>query len=176
MLNTKHPIHQACFPYFCLMRTNSLIIAGVVVLSLFLMANSTCNKKKKVQVSFTQTSAYCGGAAPNEKLLQELNTPKPLTGVMLHVLRKGDKDKNMIHVILSESNLELLLKNGTYEVFKEMNEDVFNKVDKVKDEELKMCLMEWYMAPKATFEVTDETTSIEVNIHADCNPCYPPAP
>jgi hypothetical protein len=45
-----------------------------------------------VNIKITQTSSYCGGAAPPRELIEQLNTPVPLAGKVIY-LRKGKTNK-----------------------------------------------------------------------------------
>lgn len=53
-----------------------MTIVKIIVCAGVMLCNNGA-KKVSVQISTTQTSSYCGGIMPDDKLVEELRTPKP---------------------------------------------------------------------------------------------------
>ena len=85
----------------------------------------TDSPAKKVIISgtITQTSSYCGGAAPPQFLLEQLAEPKPFPKKKLYVI-KGDTNTASHQIILnftsdSAGNFSFQIEPGTYSVILE---------------------------------------------------------
>lgn len=123
-----------------------------------------------VTLQLTKTESYCGGAAPPEFLLKELRTPKPYDGNTLYVFDVEDKCIDSISKSATDSIFKFPMVAGTYKL---------RYVNVLSDEKYTTdredCLSQWKQRVMAEFEVRSDT-SLTVNVHFDCNPCYPPPP
>lgn len=134
-----------------------------------------------VNIQITQTSSYCGGAAPPRELIEQLNTPVPLAGKIIY-LRKGKTNKLCKKTIelKSDANGEIasLLDPGFYAVVDD------TKKDKAHYSELRKryskpaehngaididCLDEWIKTPHQVIEVTADQTRFQINFHQSCS-------
>lgn len=169
---------------------NKIWITIVGVLLVIGSLSSSCSSKSvsgktgsPITLFFTQTSSYCGGAAPPEELLQSLTTPIPLTGEKFYV-RKGNKnnpDEKPILEWVSDANgiASFHLNPGEYYVVFE------NKLDRSTFEEYvniygkgnnyygpidTKCLEEWLLKPELVFIVSDTgENSFTINTHKPCS-------
>lgn len=150
---------------------------------------TTKTKIKKVPVSgtVTQTRDYCGGARPNDEILTQLGTPKPVSGKKIYI-KQGEVNTFESKVILAlttdeKGNFRAKLKPGKYLVVDSLKKDLthYNMLLKTYKAQTTsyepidpVCLKEWFMKPAGTFEVTGkETKNIAVNFHITCRdvPC-----
>ncbi len=137
-----------------------------------LLTAEKCNDESTsiVKLTFTRTSSYCGGAAPADFILKELATPVPLNGKMLYLYNTNNLCVDSFYV-KGDSTYKTMLINGTYSV---RLVDTMVKVDD-NDESESNCLQAFNQRSMAEINVTSDT-SFAVNLHFDCNPCYPPPP
>ncbi|MBA3683066.1 MAG: prealbumin-like fold domain-containing protein [Bacteroidetes bacterium] len=127
-----------------------------------LLINSICysqiNKTKQVSFNLsgkvTQTSAYCGGAAPSEEMMAEYAKAKPYAGKTFYI-RKGNVNSLKKKVILSfkadeNGKFSFQLPPGIYSIIQEVQVNKLN-VNKYNtkgslhaDVE---CLKKWWLKP-----------------------------
>ena len=133
----------------------------------FLFANRAAGQVD-VHIKITQTSSYCGGAAPSNEMLEQLNTPVPFAGKIIY-LRKGNTNKlcKKAVVLKSDENGEItaLLQPGIYAVVDETKKDktFYNDLRKrfknpvPNYEALDVaCLDDWLKTPDQVIEVSSE--------------------
>ncbi len=135
-----------------------------------------------IQITITQTSNYCGGAAPPDELLNDLLPPKPL-GDFAFFIRKGKTNIVAENVIASgktnsEGLCHLQLPEGDYAlVFADKKDKVYyNKLlDELKNGNEnfapidKNCLEKWLATPELIFTVSkDGPNRFEINVHHHC--------
>jgi hypothetical protein len=174
----------------------------LIMLSLFTACKeqgiSSPSKEMSVVIKTTSTSSYCGGARPPEELLQELQSPKPLSfkEIVIRQGRANDVEGEIVFEGASdqEGNLKVLLKPGEYCLMSAEKKDrqYFNSLLKkfaVETESYsvidKICLENWLSEPDLTFTVEqNRAQAYSVNFHQPCEwsavPCvnykgpYPP--
>ncbi len=138
--------------------------------------------KKSYQVSgtITYTSNYCGGARPPETLLEQMATPTPYPGKVLHI-RKGntnDLSSLIIKTIVTDSlgKFSLSVEPGNYCIIDDYRKDasfVDLMLHPADDSYLKVedpgCLKEWLNICLCSITVTDQNIQdIQINIHRAC--------
>ena len=139
---------------------------------------------KNVTIQAWKTSQYCGGARPSDEMLQEFQTPKPLSG-QLCFIRKSETNKisstpvasatsdnqGKINIALAPGTYCLVLPNkvdsAAYKMFlTKFGEDTgnYSAIDK-------KCLDQWFQKPELVFTVTDakQPTATEFTIHQPCS-------
>ena len=82
----------------------------LIAVLLFLgLSAEKCNQIPgySVNLSLTQTEAYCGGAMPPPELIKDLATPKPYSGPKVYVF--GDDLVCIDSTTADETNIEALL-------------------------------------------------------------------
>ncbi len=159
-------------------------------LLLVLLAIAGCKRPvaqetKNVSISgiVYQTEAYCGGAAPSQRILDDLQTPKPLAGKNLYIKAGKENDPDAPVVAEATSNdsggFSVSLPPGWYVIVDE------NKKDKasynymlanfeVQTEQYsavdKKCLDSWVVKPELAFEVKEATAeAVSVTFHKPCS-------
>ncbi len=123
-----------------------------------------------ITIEFTQTSDYCGGAAPSEEMLEELKTPQPMGRIIFYIV-KGSKHsyKAYKRVLTSEmGDVELSLPKGKYAIFSEKQ---MKKFVKLNDSETQLwdnkCLKEKHFTPLLIIN-TYKANQFKLNIHNKC--------
>jgi hypothetical protein len=154
--------------------------------------------RHEVQLQLTKTGSYCGGAAPPQALLDELATPKPLSGVQFYI-RKGTANKTTDPVIADGTTLpsgviSLLLEEGEYYLvfMNKVSDRYYNEIyEKYKNGDAnhaaidKVCFDNWLSTPDLAFTVKNDAANIfMLNVNEPCPwnevPCakytgpYPP--
>lgn len=135
------------------------------------LSAESCKEQKTVHVELhvTETSSYCGGAAPSREMEEAHRTPKPIR----RNLYLYTKDSMLIDTLIPTGETLLVTGDfpaGSYQIRQEpsIKSSVF-KTDMEK------CAYEWRKRVLANFSV-DSDSVVKINIHFPCNPCYPPAP
>lgn len=110
----------------------------------------------------TQTTNYCGGAPPPQEMLQQLHTPKPVSGAVVYI-HPGDTHagvQNKIYKAVTDSMgvWRLKLPPGTYCL---VSDEKFNqdKLPTADDGKLRLdpyCFEDWRGKCDLTFEVGAE--------------------
>ncbi len=123
----------------------------------------------EAEITFTQTKSYCGGAAPADFLIRELRTPRPI------------KDRKLYLFNANEVCVDSFINPGDSTFVKDLAEGQWSVrlVDQlqINDRTTKRekCLIDWNQRKLASWSITGDTT-MTVNLHFSCNPCYPPPP
>lgn len=138
---------------------------------------SPSDTAKKYQVAgvLTQTSSYCGGAAPPEQVLKKLATPSPFPAKKFYV-RSGKvnstKAKTVAHFVTDENGMfSLQLPPGTYSIIVEEQLEPLD-IKKLETPQFKAdekCLQQWWIKPFYLLVVKDhDITTLSFNIHHTC--------
>lgn len=129
-----------------------------------------------------QTEAYCGGAAPNQRILDELQTPKPLPGKNIYVKagKANNPEAEVVAEVIADERGEftLSLAPGWYVLVDESKKDraSYNYMlsnfaaatDKYTAVDRK-CLDGWVKNAELVFEAKEGANeAIEVTFHKPC--------
>ncbi|MFM9984312.1 MAG: hypothetical protein ACKVOK_03720 [Flavobacteriales bacterium] len=139
---------------------------------------------KNVTIQAWQTSQYCGGARPSDEMLQEFQTPKPLSG-QLCFIRKSETNKisstpvasattdnlGKINIALAPGTYCLVLPNKVDSAAYKMYLTKFGEATPNYSAIDKKCLDQWFKKPELVFTVTDakQPTTAEFTIHHPCS-------
>jgi hypothetical protein len=134
-------------------------------------------KPHNIVITTMYTEEYCGGAAPEDAVVDEMMTPKPYANKSFYIysvgLGMGDE-----YQIKTDGNgqFKLKLTPGTYTMFLLNKKQADELIAAETDVALKECKRAKFTIPQSYFEVLPgEFTSImEYNIM--CDPCEPPRP
>ncbi len=153
-----------------------------ILLILLVAFSSCCNKKINstqqlytLKGKITQTSSYCGGAAPNREILDQLAQPKAFVGKKLF-LREGninsEKGKIIAKIVADSSgNFNISVPAGIYSIIVEEQEKVMD-AKKYTSEFVKaneVCLKEWWTKPLQVIEIKDNNIeNLDFNFHHKC--------
>jgi len=152
----------------------TIIIFAVALLSIGCKSQQV--QDRTIKLTVTETSDYCGGAAPNEELMLELLKEKPFTGT-IYVHSISDRTDDGQKLVISNGELKQSgFSEGVYFVYfhpKFDREDPANA--KLGDEKVS-CLEMVSFQHSAKFFITKETKSVNFNVHKMCDPCSPPRP
>jgi hypothetical protein len=137
------------------------------------------NQTNMYQVSgtITYTSDYCGGAAPPEELLNQLKTPTPYMGKILHIraAQTNDFSKPILHTLVTDSlgHFSVSLPPGNYCMIDDFRKDgsfvqTLNKKNNLSTNN-QQCVDDWLNSCLYSFTVTQANiTNIQLNIHRIC--------
>ena len=127
-------------------------------------------KLHEVHVTITQTSSYCGGAAPPQEMLERLSRPQPYANQVYYIGKIGKK-KSTFQKITSDTLGAFLLQLpvGKYVVFSAEKMKPFimpasNKYTKYDA----ACLRKQYATPDASFEIKNKNVAVNWNVHHAC--------
>lgn len=141
------------------------------------------NPSFDVVIHLTQTSSYCGGAAPPQEMLDALATPQALSGkeVFLRkgminnpedtafLLQKISDEKGDVHFQIQEGNYYLVFANKkdhthTDELLEKYKSPIgdYSSIDKA-------CLKKWLENPELIIPVgIDLSREYTLNVHTPC--------
>ncbi|MFN5183988.1 MAG: hypothetical protein ACK5D5_13290 [Bacteroidota bacterium] len=138
------------------------ILTVFIILTSIIGYSQEVNKKK---ITITYTRSYCGGARPNDEIINALNQPKVLANCKIKLESDGKIKKKFKGRTNEKGELEIKIKKGKYILYIASNEK--NKSELPFDKSCKK------LRKKAlsNFEISDKETSIEIRI--PCNPCDP---
>lgn len=141
----------------------------------FSEAQSKSNKYITLKGQVTETSDYCGGAMPNEEVLNALKTPQPIAAKSIYIKigSKNSEGKAVYKKIITDSagNFTVRLKVGvTYcfvEEWKALKFIVPKNTDEIKwDTE---CLKKRYQTPDYLLKVKNAgNKKVHINFHNTC--------
>jgi hypothetical protein len=124
----------------------------------------------------SQTSSYCGGAAPTDEMLREIEKPAPYPNKNFYI-KKGNKNNLKEAVILNfktdaAGNYSFQLTPGIYSVLlepqlKALNLKEYNQSGHISaDEE---CLKKWWAKAYYVLEITDKNINgLNFSFHHPC--------
>ena len=139
----------------------------------FLAGGPTKEKKVTQTISGTITTSgsYCGGVAPSEEMLQDVQATKPMSCFVIYV-KKGTKNKLsscIVDSICTDSsgNYSFNLRPGKYVLLQknQLNKDVFEKYKQSKWTQVDLeCMQTWW--EKGLTSITVDSESINnLNFH-----------
>ena len=125
------------------------------------------------------TSDYCGGANPNDELIEELNTPKPFNGTIYIHRDPERRDKGIKkRFVNGKATISTRIMGITdLELFQYPAID-FKKIENnesgaiMKDD----CRIQKNFQPVGVIIVDPETEEVSLDIHLTCDPCSEPMP
>lgn len=136
----------------------------IVLLSFFVFnLNAQEIKKKKLVVKYTRS--YCGGARPNEEIINALNQPRILANCKIRIEQDGPLKKSWSAKTDANGEVSLKLKKGKYNFYIGKNDK--NNAELPFDKNCKKLNKK----NLANFEIEEKETLIEIRI--PCNPCDP---
>ena len=145
-----------------------LLISFFVTSSIIAFAKK--EKLYAVHGAITQTSSYCGGAAPPQEMLERLSRPQPYANQVYYIGKIGKK-KSTFQKITSDTLGAFLLQLpvGKYVVFSAEKMKPFimpasNKYTKYDA----ACLRKQYATPDASFEIKNKNVAVNWNVHHAC--------
>lgn len=139
-------------------------------LSIILACNSSKkpeDDKNEVTLTFTSTSDYCGGAKPNDKIINDLLTPKSYSDKDIMLSTDNKLNDSMITLsVNAEGKVTTKLDARTYYIF--LPSKVYSNFSAGGDE---TACKNWKNSPDGTFDVEKGNTEVEIKLHKNCSPC-----
>lgn len=145
----------------------TLVLLGFATI---LLANKCEQVRVNVELNITQTKSYCGGAAPSDEILSALRTPHKL-GQTVYILDYSNTCVDSFASSNSEKK-QYSLPVGKYSL--RFTPEASN-ITLTANSSTSDCVQEWKSRVLTSFEVVSDT-SLDLNVHVSCNPCYPPPP
>ena len=130
----------------------------------------------KISGKVTQTSSYCGGAAPSEEMLRQYEQPTPYAGKVFYV-RKGNTNDLKQPVVLkfksdSSGKFSFRLAPGVYSIIQEEQVKALNLKKYVSNSEVSVdqtCLKTWWKKPYQVLVIKDkEVKDLNFNFYHPC--------
>lgn len=157
--------------------------------TLLFISCKTASLDRSIKFNLTSTSDYCGGAMPDQSIIDDLNTPKPFNGTLYIHIDPERKDKGIAQEFKNGKASISGLVNGEYLLFEypAINiEELENNKESEDNEEMENTgsngLMKSECKLMKNFQVLEgitidqETKEISINIHLTCDPCGEPLP
>jgi hypothetical protein len=150
----------------------------VSIATLFFQCKSKKNSENvKVSIELTVKNDYCGGAAPSEEMLKEMNDSKPFINSKFYLVLKNEAG-----VVIAETEqttdengkLSLNIKKGMYEIYQNSIDQRKKLIENI-DEKFRSCSSIYYEQPQAFLHAWTKGPQ-KIEMHLKCNPCLPPAP
>ncbi len=144
----------------------------------FLASNPVEEKRVKQTISGTVTTSgsYCGGVAPSNEMLQDVQATRPMNGFMIYV-KKGSENKLsscIVDSICTDSNgnYSLDLRPGKYVLLQkeQLNKHIFEKYKSSKSMQVDLdCMQLWWKKGLASIIVgTDRLDSLNFHFQKRC--------
>jgi nitrite reductase/ring-hydroxylating ferredoxin subunit len=145
-------------------------IAALALLCSYTTADAQKAAMYKVVITCTQTSDYCGGAQPQDEMLEELRLPKPLPNATYYLVR-GSKRSSKVYKKVTSNDLgevQLNLPAGSYTLLsaEQIKAFVPRQNDKYTTWD-NACLKQRYNKPLLVLRVRSAET-VSVNVHNNC--------
>ena len=144
---------------------------------LILVSQCKNRKPKEGEVTFliTTSQQYCGGAAPDEAILEEMATPKPLAKDTVYLQSVDVPDGEIIPIVTSAKGIVTVpMKEGSYTLYLHYPEDQFKDLSSLSKK--KRCEITWKAMFAEAFMIDPSVSSMEFNFFITCNPCEEPRP
>ena len=165
----------ATIAYFC--DVNKIILLGIA--SLIFSACSNKLAKSNINLQLHYTSDYCGGAAPSDEMIADLETPKWYNGT-LYIHENKERNDHGISVLFEEGQANISgIAEGTYYVYRhpKMNIDSLYEATIKNFPMIDLnCLQDWQNKSLMSFTISKEIKSVSDTLYFECNPCEPPRP
>lgn len=141
--------------------------------------------KRNIQFNYYTTKDYCGGAALDPEVMEDLNKPKPYNGKFYLHRDAAREDKAIVLDFQNGIAKQKGFKTGEYFIFREQkldedsihrameNPDVDNPNDGMIDP---LCLFMISLQPISALSIEPKTRLVADTVHFICNPCMPPRP
>ena len=165
------------------MRSNTLYTISISMMAILI---SACGGRKAVMddehntiLAVTYTSEYCGGAYPDDELLEELMVPKPLGKETVYIFKNENVEDITALQLNKEGKVSLNLKAGKYSVCKYHHLQVAQEMEELLSKgpgTEGLCPPDWKFQISAELEVGESGGEYTVNLHLICDPCQEPKP
>lgn len=148
-----------------------------LTLSILFISCKSSQLSRTIKFNITTTSDYCGGAMPDDEVLESINNPSPFNGkVFLHV-NPERKDKGIeIELKKGKSSITGMV-NSDYAIFiyPAMDSTIIKNKNSYEDPIL-ACEILKSMEPIEFISVKSDTKEVSLNLHIRCDPCQQPMP
>jgi hypothetical protein len=150
------------------MKHKALRLIVIFSLSWTVLFLTGCKSKKvagthELNLTFSSSQEYCGGAAPSEEMLKELSTPKILPNTTVYFVKRNDEGNTIEEIPYTTDNI--------YSMSQKQLEEMVSKMDEQATE----CTRQHMHQSAFDFPVFEDIEA-KIVIHTRCNPCLPPAP
>ncbi|MBR9860472.1 hypothetical protein GYB22_06925 [bacterium] len=148
-----------------------ILFSAVLVFTVFSCGNRT--QVRTIEFEIYNTEQYCGGAAPSDDMMADLQSPKP-TNDTLYVYPMPDRNGDGAMLILKDGKGKLTgLSNGAYMAYRFSPEKI-KKMEMSPDPKAG-CYINYYNSFIFDFEILQETKMVSDTFVVECDPCVEPA-
>ncbi|MFM2386134.1 MAG: hypothetical protein RL660_891 [Bacteroidota bacterium] len=121
-------------------------------------------------INCTQSSSYCGGAAPDDELLEELAKQKPHIGAVYYIVKGSKRSSKIYKKVTADANgvIKVVLPAGKYAVLRE--DQIKKFVPSINDQYWlwdNKCLQAKHEQPLLLMTV-NKHASFDLHVHKDC--------
>jgi hypothetical protein len=164
------------------MKHKALRLIVIFSLSWTVLFLTGCKSKKvagthELNLTFSSSQEYCGGAAPSEEMLKELSTPKILPNTTVYFVKRNDEGNTIEEIPYTTDNkgkLKINLIPHHYYIYSMSQKQLEEMVSKMDDQATE-CTRQHMHQSAFDFPVFEDIEA-KIVIHTRCNPCLPPAP
>lgn len=149
------------------MKNIAILIAVVLIAASCSSSKKYVEKTIEVNFEVTITSDYCGGVPPNDRILEEIKTPKPYINKDVFISKDSILNDSMIQLSIDEKGkVTTSLSLGTYYVF------LPSKVNsQLTVQENEVPCKKWKNKPNGTFDIGSKSEIVTIHVHKTCDPC-----
>lgn len=154
----------------------NVLITGLALLIISSCKNNTQQlSSESIKFQISSVSDYCGGAAPTDEVMQELQTPKPYEAVLyIHAATDARREGQFLELELRKGFASTVsLAAGDYVAY---NKPVYQIDSSQSDWGAEMCKYEQSFMPLFNFKINGPSELVTDTCMLQCDPCVPPMP
>lgn len=147
----------------------------LIIITLAALVTASCGnrkKKKPITVTMFYNEQYCGGAAPDDEILEQYNIAKPFQDTLYLHEGPDQHDDGILLIFNKQGKAKLSVAgNGTYFAFRYPKMDLSTLVANPQVPGDPLCEFNFKNREMIPLNFDVETTSITDTIRFSCNPC-----
>lgn len=135
-----------------------------------------CSAKMKT-IKIIYSEMYCGGAAPTEEMIKEMETKKPFGNRDIEVFTNLNlKDKPIIYKTNLNGEISIPIKlSNSIAISVYPTADLF-RTDMAEDTNYLNCYTNFIRDNLISVNMNDKAKSLSFTVYIMCDPCLPPHP
>ena len=152
---------------------------SLLITTILFVSCKTSQFNRTVKINIMSTSDYCGGANPNDELIEELNTPKPFNGTIYIHKDPERRDKAITkRFVNGKATISTRIMGITDLGLFQYPAINLKKIENNESGAIMKndCRIEKNFQPLGMIIVDPETKEVSLDIHLTCDPCSEPMP
>lgn len=157
------------------MKKLSFLLAFVSIFTACKNKQIAAEPQDSIQFKIFYTAEYCGGAAPTEEIMEQLNQPKPYSdSIYIHSMKDADRTEVAVKLLLKKGEGSVMsLPPGDYNAFI----TPVHQIDSAsEDMGMEQCYYMQSRMPFFSFKIESTSVIISDTLLKTCDPCVPPRP